>query len=676
MVTRTREPSLRARTERDERPRKGAASRAGTASEAGRSAPGRSRSLVGRLVTWSIVALIWGAVGLGSIALYYGYQLPDPDQLVRTSRRPSVQLLSSDGQLFATYGDLRGETVQVAQLPAHLPQAVIATEDRRFYGHVGVDPIGLMRAVYANLRAGRVVQGGSTITQQVAKNLFLTPERSLKRKIQELLLAVWLERRYDKDRILALYLNRVYLGAGTYGVDAAARKYFGKPASGLTLTESAVIAGLLKAPTRYSPARDVDLARARAAQVLDNMVAAGYLERSGAEAAKVAPMAAGSAIVAGHGGRYFGDWLVDQAVDFAGAGDQDLVVVTTLDRRLQRLAEREVEKLLEGAGRQQGASQAALVAMTPDGAVRAMVGGRDYAESQFNRATRALRQPGSAFKPFVFLAALENGFVPDSSVDDAPITVMGWSPANFDHKFRGRISFAEAAAQSINSVAVRIAEQIGRSHVIRAARRLGITSDIDNAPSLPLGTSEVTLIELTSAYAAMASGGTGVIPYGIAEVRSAAGEVLYRRSGSGLGQVIAAEKLGQLNYLLQGVIERGTGRAARIGRPAAGKTGTSQSSRDAWFLGYTADMVAGVWLGNDDGTAMPGLNGAGVTGGGLPARLWAGFMTQAHEGLPPRPLVVPAIAAAPSPPTRTFFGLSLPSAPSRGPSYSAGGGPN
>jgi penicillin-binding protein 1A len=603
--------------------------------------PARGSVLV-RIVKWLAVVAVWGALAAGGVAGYYAHQLPDPDQLVRATRRPSVQLLTADGQLFATYGDLRGDTVHVAELPAHLPQAVIATEDRRFYSHFGLDPIGLVRAAVANVRAGRIVQGGSTITQQVAKNLFLTSERSFKRKIQELLLALWLERRYDKDRILALYLNRVYLGAGTYGVDAAARKYFGKPARRLNLIESAVIAGLLKAPTRYSPARDAELARARATQVLENMVAAGYVDQRQADAAKVAPMAAGPAIVAGQGSRYFADWLVDQAFDYTATNDRDLIVVTTLDRRLQRLAETEVERTLAGAGRQQGAAQAALVAMAPDGAVRAMVGGRDYADSQFNRAARALRQPGSAFKPFVFLAALENGFGPDSTVDDSPVTIKGWSPANFDHRFRGRITLAEAAAQSVNTVAVKLAEQVGRKRVIQAARRLGITAEIDNAPSLALGTSEVTLIELTSAYASLAAGGFGTIPYGIAEVRAAGGEVLFRRTGSGLGPVVAPDKLAELNRLLQGVIEHGTGRAAQIGRPAAGKTGTSQSFRDAWFIGYTADLVAGVWLGNDDAAVMPGINGAGVTGGGLPARLWAAFMTRAHDGLPVRPLTVPA----------------------------------
>jgi penicillin-binding protein 1A len=601
-------------------------------------------SLLGRLIKWTAVLAIWGALALGGIAAYYGYQLPDPDHLVQATRRPSVQLLTADGQVFATSGDFRGDTVQASEVPAHLVQAILATEDRRFYSHFGLDPIGLARAIVANLRAGRIVQGGSTITQQVAKNLFLTSERSLKRKAQELLLALWLERRYDKDRILALYLNRVYLGAGTYGVDAAARKYFGKPARRVSLIESAVIAGLLKAPTRYSPARDADLARKRASQVLDNMVAAGHIERRQADAAKVAPMTAGPAIAGGQGTRYFADWLMDQAFDYSDAGDRDLIVTTTLDRRLQRIAENEVERLLAGAGRQQGAGQAALVALAPDGAVRAMVGGRDYADSQFNRATRALRQPGSAFKPFVFLAALENGMTPDSPVDDSPVTIKGWSPANFDHRYRGRVTLAEAAAQSVNTVAVKLGEQVGRRRVIQAARRLGITAELDAAPSLPLGTSEVTLIELTSAYASLASGGFGAVPYGIAEIRVAGGEVIFRRAGSGFGPVVAPDKLAQLNRMLQGVIERGTGRAAQIGRPAAGKTGTSQSFRDAWFVGYTADLAAGVWLGNDDSTVMPGINGAGVTGGGLPARLWAAFMTQAHDGLPVRPLTVPALS--------------------------------
>ncbi|MCG8360538.1 MAG: PBP1A family penicillin-binding protein, partial [Kiloniellales bacterium] len=516
-------------------------------------------------------------------------------------------------------------------LPEHLPQAVLAIEDRRFYSHFGLDPIGLLRAAYVNLREGRLVQGGSTISQQLAKILFLEPERTLKRKVQELLLAFWLERRFAKEQILALYLNRVYLGAGAYGVDAAARRYFGKPAARVSLYEAALLAGLLKAPSRYNPANDRDLADRRARLVLGAMAEADFITEEAAAEAYRAKSRGRSAYA--ESGRYFADWVLSQVPSFAGVVTSDLVVVTTLDPRLQAIAESQTAALLDEEGAAQGASQAAFVALTPGGAVQAMVGGRDYIDSQFNRAVQALRQPGSAFKAFVYLAAVESGFHPDQRFTDGPIRIGKWAPNNYDGRYYGDVTLREAFARSLNSVAVQVSQQVGVGRVVDAARRLGISSALEAAPSIALGTSEVTLLELAGAYAAFANGGYGVWPYAITEIRSPEGRILYRRDGGGPGRVMTANSAATMSHLLEATVAWGTGKAAEPGRPAAGKTGTSQDSRDAWFVGYTADLVAAAWLGNDDGKAMKR-----VTGGGLPARLWQRVMIPAHEGLPARPL--------------------------------------
>lgn len=597
------------------------------------------RSWLVRVFRFGLGAIFWGGLAIAAIIIYFAYDMPEVGRLAAADRRPSITILGADGRVLMSYGDLYGDPVELRQIPDFLPKAVLATEDRRFYEHGGLDPVGILRAFVANLRAGKVVQGGSTISQQLAKNLFLNPDRTMRRKVQETLLALWLEQRYTKDQILTIYLNRVYFGAGTYGVEAAAQRYFGKSARSVTLYESAMLAGLLKAPSRFSPARDGDLASRRAEQVLANMVDAEFITGRQAEAAKTAKTKFAMAL-SGQGGRYFGDWIVDQVTTFIGYPDRDLVVMTTLMPRLQKQAEAKLDAILASQGANAGASQAALVSMAPDGAIRAMVGGRDYGESQFNRATQALRQPGSSFKAFVYLAALEAGLEPDEILVDAPVTIDGWSPRNFDNRYRGDVSVREAVAQSLNSVAVRVAERAGRQNVIQVARRLGITADLKPTPSLALGSSEVTLLEMTQAYAAFANGGEGVWAYGIQEIRDTKGQVLYRRSGDGPGRVIAPDTLENLQELLTAVVTEGTGRGATIGRPAAGKTGTSQDHRDAWFIGFTAELVTGVWLGNDDGTPMRAM-----TGGQLPARIWHDYMIAALEGIPAQPLR----AAAPMP---------------------------
>ena len=588
---------------------------------------------------------VWGVIALIGVLGWYALDLPDVDDALQATRRPTVTLLSADGAVFATRGDLYGLPVRLKDLPKTLPQAVIATEDRRFYSHFGLDVIGIARAAVANVKAGRIVQGGSTLTQQAAKNLFLTPERSFKRKVQEVLLALWLEQKFTKDQILTIYLNRVYLGAGTYGVDAAARKYFGKPASEVTLYESALLAGLLKAPSRYNPLASSGKAQGRTRQVLLNMVAAGYLTEAQARAAekrrgrRYRPPSAD--------GRYFADWVFQRLGDYVAPGNQDLTVKTTLNPGLQRAAERYVTAALAGPGKKAGAGQGALVAMAADGAVRALVGGRSHTESPFNRATQAARQPGSAFKPFVYLAALEAGMAPESAVEGAPVDIDGWKPRNFKKQHLGTISMSRALAESINTAAVRIAMQAGLERIADTASRLGIPGDIQPHPSLALGTHDVRLIDLVAAYAPFANGGQAAWPYAITEITDGGGRVLYRRQGSGAGTVADAAHVKAMNTMMAAVIAHGTGRAARLSRPAAGKTGTSQNYRDAWFVGYTADLVAGVWVGNDDGKPMKR-----VTGGGMPARIWQRFMNDAHKGLVARALPGAGDAPPPAPTKR------------------------
>src|SRR5579883_2168074 len=484
-----------------------------------------------RLLRWGLLVALWGVILLGGVIAYFALTLPHIGDLTVAERRPSVTLLGADGGLIATFGDLFGEPLRLKDLPPYLPEAVIATEDRRFYHHFGIDPIGLARALYVNFRAGHVVQGGSTITQQLAKNLFLEPDRTLARKIQEAMLAIWLERQFSKDQLLEIYLNRVYLGAGTYGIDAAAHRYFDKSARHLTLYEAAAIAGLLKAPTRFSPARDRERAAQRTAQVLANMVDAGYLTEAQAAAASRQEAQLAVAGRTRPGSRYFADWVYEQIAGFAGTKGRDVVVVTTLDSKLQAAAEAAVTETLNHDGEKSNIEQAALVAMSPDGAIRAMVGGRDYGESQFNRATQALRQPGSAFKPFVYLAAIEHGLSPNDRFIDQPIRIGNWQPHNYEGTYRGSITAAEALAQSVNTVAAQVLERAGVDNVIAAAHRLGITSELGRDASLALGTSEVSLVELTTAYAAFASGGIGAWPFGIREIRSNDGEVIYKRGG-------------------------------------------------------------------------------------------------------------------------------------------------
>ena len=581
------------------------------------------------------VSAVLCAFALAMLVAYYASSLPPTDKLFGVQGTPSITVLDANGRVIATRGAGVGEIVPVAEMPPYLPQAVMAIEDRRFYDHWGVDPWGLMRALFANVEAGRVVQGGSTITQQLAKNLFLTPERTFERKMEEAILAVWLEMKFSKDEILTLYLNRVYFGAGTYGVEAAARRYFNKGARDVTLKEAAILAGLLKAPSRLAPTENAEAAEERSQLVLGAMVEAGFITQDErAEAGSVKPKVAVTR--SSPGADYFADYVLEQVPSFiGGTPTEDIVVETTLDLSMQRAAETAVLTALEKNGEKMKIGQGAMVALSTDGAVLAMVGGRSYAESQFNRAVQAQRPPGSSFKPFVFLAALEAGYTPQSTVLDAPIKLKGWNPGNYKHKYEGEVTLIEALARSLNSAAVRLIVDVGPKSAVDVAKRLGILSHLAAQPSLALGTSEVNLLELTSAYAPFANGGSTAMPHGILKIRTRSGTTLYERQGSGAFDAIAPVFASEMTYMMRETVRMGTAKRAKLDdRDAAGKTGTGQAFRDAWFVGYTRDIVAGVWVGNDDNASM-----VNVTGGSVPAEIWAAFMNAVKDAYAPGPLI-------------------------------------
>jgi len=612
-----------------------------------RSSARKTRRRSGASRRWRIAhaaatVAVWCGVGIAGVLAFFAADLPSTDGLWRQEKTHAVTLLDVSGRVIARRGIDAGMPVILKDLPPYVAEAVLASEDRRFYSHFGLDFWGLGRAAWVNLQAGHIVQGGSTITQQLAKNLFLKPERTYGRKIQEALLALYLEMSYSKDEILAIYLNRVYFGAGAYGIDAAARRYFNKPASKLTLVEAAILAGLLKAPTRYSPVNGIKLAQDRATIVLRAMTEVGFIsEAEYDDALRTRPkLATGSSV---QGNQYFADWVMEQLPGLVGRPDSDIVVETTLDLSMQRAAEDAIVDTLRDKATP--AEQGAFVAMTPAGAVRAMVGGRSYRMSEFNRATQARRQPGSAFKPFVYVTALESGRTPLSLAVDAPVTYRNWTPANYSEKYEGEVTLKTALSRSINTVAVKLCLEYGPETVAQTARRMGITSDLAAVPSLALGTSEVTLTELVSAYAPFAADGRGALPHGVKRVKTIGGDVLYERTGSGLGRVISADTAGAMNRMLIETVRNGTGRAASLGaRPAAGKTGTSQDFKDAWFVGYTRQLVAGVWVGNDANLPM----GKTIQGGTLPATIWKTFMQKAMADEPIMPLPGSDVVDAPS----------------------------
>ncbi|MBB2699623.1 UNVERIFIED_ORG: 1A family penicillin-binding protein [Rhizobium esperanzae] len=538
--------------------------------------------------------------------------------------KPVVVLETADGAPLVRQGPYQGPYARYDQFPPHLIDAVLSIEDRRFMDHFGIDPRGMGRALLRNLEAGSVVEGGSTITQQLIKLQYLDSDRTIKRKIQEVVIAFWLEWKLGKAEILTRYLNSVYLGAGATGMPAAARIYFNKDIGALDLPESAMLAGLLRAPSQWNPIDNFEGARQRTMVVLDAMAANGKITALEAAEAKTSFAKLHPTTPTPRSGSWFADWISPQASEIAGASPGSTTVRTTLVPQLQQSAERIVKKALDGEGKTVGASQAALVAMTPDGAVVAMVGGRDYKASQFNRAVTAMRQPGSTFKLFVYYAALKAGFTLSDQVMDAPIDIDGWSPENSGGNYSGWVTLAEAFARSLNAASVALAQEVGLDNVIAAARELGIDAPLANTPSLALGTSEVNLLNLTSAYASVQLGKAPVKPWGIIDFQAAGQPKTFRVGSQSKPDVDLSPYQSDLLGLLQLVVERGTGRGADPGTFAAGKTGTSQDNRDAWFVGFTDALVVGVWVGNDDDAPMKG-----VTGGGLPAHIWRDFMREA-----------------------------------------------
>jgi penicillin-binding protein 1A len=580
------------------------------------------------LLKWSCILLIWVSFFGGCFVLWYSYDLPDITKLQQTTRRPSITVLAKDGTKLATYGDLHGQMVDIKKLPPHVIQAFLAIEDRRFYSHFGVDIIGLIRAFWTNYRAGHVVQGGSTITQQLAKNflqsekLYDVNDRSLRRKIQEALLALWLEHKFTKDQILTMYINRAYLGSGTFGLAAAAQHYFGKRPQDLSIYEAAVIAGLLKAPSKYSPSHNPDLADQRASLVLMNMVKEGFIREDLKDAA-LALASSTSETFRGSAIRYFTDWVVDIFPTYVDTRDKDLVITTTLDPDLQSLAEEKLQDVLQEKGEAAKVSQMALISMTHDGAIRALLGGVNYKKSQFNRATQALRQPGSAFKMVVYLTALEAGMHSWDLENDLPVRVGSWHPSNYKHIARGEISLQDAMAHSVNSVSVRLAQRVGLSRITQTARRLGLNSPLPNDLTIVLGSGETTLLELTTAYAVIARNGLDVKPFAILKVTDYEGHVLYTHKASIPKRIVDPYIAQELIQMMQAVMSYGTGKRYAIGRPSAGKTGTTQKYRDAYLIGFTPDLITATWAGNDDNTSLDPKPGSPA------GHLWHLFMVQA-----------------------------------------------
>lgn len=585
----------------------------------------RMRLWAVRFLKIGIAAGVAGLIALVVAVVIAMQSLPSFDALKSSPNGQMIRVHAADGTVIVSLGPSYGRWLSAGQIPEVMTRALVSVEDKRFYMHPGVDPIGLARAVwvgYVRRGEGRRLQGASTITQQLARNIFLNNSYSAGRKLREMILALAMERKFSKQQILELYLNKVYFGGGAYGVDAASRKFFGHSATTLDLAEAAVIAGLVKAPSHYSPTADVEAATGRAGVVLDVMEANGDItsaERAAVDLSSVhmTPEKAQDSV------RYFTDWVLPQLDNLIDEREQPLDVYTTIDLKLQRAAVAAIKANVPGG------AQGALVSLDRDGAVRAMVGGLDYISSNYNRATTAERQPGSAFKLFVYLTALEAGYTPQTPVNDSPVTINGWSPRNDNRRNVGDVDVRTAFAYSINTVAAKLGMEVGFPSVADMARRFGISTTINTHPSMVLGTSEVRLVDMTRAFASVARKGVAVTPYGILKVTTADGEVLYEHKDDTSRVLVAPWVAASMTDLLQTAVNTGTGRAAQIGRPVAGKTGTTSSNKDGWFVGFSSGLTTGVWMGRDDNRAIPGL-----AGGRAPARAFAAYMQVATAGRP------------------------------------------
>lgn len=589
-------------------------------------------SLPPRLVAVSRITLTTGLacgylVGMAVLTAFASVSadLPDASRLWETNRPPSVQFVDRQGRDVAVRGAHAQDALPVGGLPAHVRQAVLATEDRRFYSHAGVDPYGLARAALKNIRAGHVVEGGSTLTQQLTKNVFLTPEQTLTRKAQEMIVAIWLERRFTKNELLRMYLSRVYFGAGAWGIEAASDTYFERPPDQLSLSEAALLAGLLKAPSALNPRYDPEASAARMRTVLRSMDRQSLLAEGVLDTALSIPVQV-RAPTRRDTPDYFIDWIWPEIERRIGVPNRDLVIQLTLDADLQRAAQTALTGHLSP---ERGADQGAIVVIGDRGEVLAMVGGADYSKSQFNRAVQAKRQPGSAFKPFVYLTGLRAGLRPWTVRADAPITVDDWSPRNFKDEFAGLIKLEDALARSLNTVAVRISEEVGRDRVVETAARHGL-EDLKPYASIALGAQAVTVLDMAESYLPFATSGERRDPYGLVSIATADGTPLYDWDMPEPDVVLSAEEVRHMNHMLTRVVEQGTGRRARVdGRMVAGKTGTTNDNRDAWFVGYAPGVSIAVWVGNDANRAMPG-----ITGGTIPASIFSDVMGAALSERP------------------------------------------
>ena len=574
--------------------------------------------LIKLAIKFFIVMAIWFGLVLAVVIMYYYQGLPSLEDLEEKSN-PTIEIQYSNGNKITTFGDFYTDQVIYKQIPRHLIEAVVATEDRRFFTHSGVDILGILRASYVNSRAGRIVQGGSTITQQLAKLLFLTHERTYKRKIQEILLAYKLENTFSKEQIITLYLNHAYFGAGNYGIAPAAKYYFNKPVAKINLNESAILAGLLKAPSKLSPMNNKALAENRANQVLSNMIDAGYIEGKNAknlEGAINYKMDKMQRL-------YFSDYVLDiydGFVDHEIKRNKNIIIKTSLDEKIQNIAEDEVDNFV--TKNKLGKTELAVIIMSKDGAILGMIGGKNYQQSPFNRAVKSKRQAGSAFKTFVYLAAFEQGFKPGDIFEDKKTNISDWNPENYNKKYYGEVSLAHSFALSLNSVAIQLTSKLNKKALGETIEKLGITADLDlNDPTMALGTTQLSLLELTSAYIPIADEGKAIITYGIEEIYDSKDEILYKRESSGLGSIIEDDHVEMMKKILRGVVEYGTGKNANVASNIYGKTGTSQASRDAWFIGFNDDYIIGVWMGNDDNSPTNK-----ITGGTLPATLFGNII--------------------------------------------------
>lgn len=581
----------------------------------------KSRRSSKRTGKFYLVLKICG-IGFALLVFYLGFcliTLPDMDAAINRTRLPSTTILAENGNEVQSFGTVYSEIIRSEELPQYVIDAIVWTEDRRFYEHFGFDVVSFTRAMITNLFAGRFAQGGSTLTQQVAKNLFLTNKKTINRKTQELLLAFWLEHKFTKEQILTLYLNRVYFGNGAYGIEAASQKYFQKTSRDLNILEAAVLAGMLKAPSRYNPIASKTRALERAKVVLNIMRENNLLSNKDYLRALEMPLGDEKPSKVKNGA-YFADFALSEISARIGEQESDIYALTTLDQDLQEKASAILQKEI-AAAKDKNVSQGAVVILDKNGAVRALVGGVNYNQSQFNRAVQALRQPGSAFKFFVYLTAIHQGLTPKDIIEDKPLIIKDWRPENHDKKYYGEVTLREAFAKSLNLVAIRLAQKVGVKQIAQLAKKLGISTPLENDLSLALGTSSVRVIDMAAAYATVANGGFAVFPYSVEEIYTNDGFQLYQRDSDENRRLLSEEETILMKKLMREVLKTGTGRSAALGREAFGKTGTSQDHRDAWFVGFDDNLICAVWIGNDDNSPMKG-----VYGSGLPAKIWKKIM--------------------------------------------------